>query len=133
MPAKTTPFVTKLFKIVNGGDKDTVSWHKDGASFVIKDVEKFSKTCLASNFKSSLFSSFVRQLHFCECARVATSRPPPPPPPRGNPLPPPPLPYFLAVAVVCFDVPASFGLCTCVQLCRHGMPFFVSPSFLSFL
>ena len=67
-PTKSAPsFVTKLYTIVNSGNTDVVDWHRGGTSFIIKDAERFSKLCLTPNFKSSLFSSFVRQLHFCKC------------------------------------------------------------------
>ena len=67
-PTKSAPsFVTKLYTIVDSGNTDVVDWHRGGTSFIIKDAERFSKLCLTPNFKSSLFSSFVRQLHFCKC------------------------------------------------------------------
>ena len=62
----TTSFVDKLYSIVEHGDETIVGWSSDGSSFIIKDTDKFCKTALAPNFKSSLFSSFVRQLHFCK-------------------------------------------------------------------
>ena len=62
----TTSFVTKLYDIVNSGDKAVVDWHSNGESFIIYDADVFSKVALAPNFKSSLFSSFVRQLHLCK-------------------------------------------------------------------
>ena len=49
--------------MVNSPNVDLVSW-SNGDSFVIVDVEKFSRTVLPKYFKHSKFSSFVRQLNF---------------------------------------------------------------------
>lgn len=57
-------FVEKLYEIVSSTQNTFVNWGTSGSSFIIKDVNRFSKEVLSKNFKSSQFSSFVRQLHF---------------------------------------------------------------------
>lgn len=64
-------FVEKLYDIVTSTDNAVVGWSRSGSSFIIRDVDRFSKGPLAKNFKSSQFSSFVRQLHFYGWAKAS--------------------------------------------------------------
>ncbi|KIM71999.1 hypothetical protein PILCRDRAFT_82281 [Piloderma croceum F 1598] len=55
----------------------TVSWAPGGDSFVVKDMNEFTKSILPRMFKHSNFASFVRQLNKYDFHKV---RSPPPPP-----------------------------------------------------
>ena len=50
--------------MVDQSDPKLASWSTDGTSFVIFDVDEFSKQVLPQYFKHSKFASFVRQLNF---------------------------------------------------------------------
>ncbi|KAK4058571.1 kinase-regulated stress-responsive transcription factor skn7 [Microbotryomycetes sp. JL221] len=57
-------FVKKLYNMLEGGQyQDVVSWGYTGDSFVVKDINAFTKQILPLHFKHSNFSSFVRQLN----------------------------------------------------------------------
>ncbi|KAM0792612.1 hypothetical protein ACM66B_005273 [Microbotryomycetes sp. NB124-2] len=57
-------FVKKLYNMLEGGQyPDVVSWGVTGDSFVVKDINAFTKEILPLHFKHSNFSSFVRQLN----------------------------------------------------------------------
>ncbi|KAM0953128.1 putative transcription factor HSF-type-DNA-binding family [Dioscorea sansibarensis] len=58
------PFLSKCYDIVdNPATNGTVSWGKNGDSFVIWDPNTFSHDLLPKYFKHSNLSSFVRQLN----------------------------------------------------------------------
>lgn len=60
----TTAFVTKLRFLVDDPKFDeAISWTEDGLSIVIRNVEYFVDRVLCTTFKTSNFSSFVRQLN----------------------------------------------------------------------
>lgn len=56
-------FLQKLYQIVQTS-APVCSWSNNGTSFLIKDNVKFSSDVLPKYFRTSNFSSFVRQLHF---------------------------------------------------------------------
>ncbi|KAF0446490.1 hypothetical protein F8M41_002899 [Gigaspora margarita] len=57
-------FVRKLFKMLEDSSySDVVSWGANGDSFVVKEIDAFTKTILPRHFKHSNFASFVRQLN----------------------------------------------------------------------
>ncbi|OAY53941.1 heat shock factor protein HSF30 [Manihot esculenta] len=58
------PFLKKTFQMVEDPETDsTVSWSKNGDSFIVWDAHEFSKTLLPKYFKHCNFSSFIRQLN----------------------------------------------------------------------
>ena len=57
-------FLRKAFFIINTCDPKIASWSRDGLSFIVKDVDRFSKEIIPRCFKHNHFSSFVRQLNF---------------------------------------------------------------------
>ena len=56
-------FLTKLWQLVNEGDKALVSWSSDGTSFIVRDQNQFAKKVLPNYFKHQKMNSFVRQLN----------------------------------------------------------------------
>jgi osomolarity two-component system response regulator SKN7 len=50
-----------------------VSWGPKGDSFVVKDMNEFTKSVLPRIFKHSNFASFVRQLNKYDFHKVKTS------------------------------------------------------------
>lgn len=57
-------FIAKLLDILSTADPTIVAWEADGNSFKVFNSSRFSKEVLARHFKSSQFSSFIRQLNF---------------------------------------------------------------------
>lgn len=55
-------FPRKLYEILTD-EQDTISWTKNGKSFVISDMETFSNDVLLSYFRHQKYSSFQRQLN----------------------------------------------------------------------
>lgn len=69
-------FLSKTFHMVNDNiDAGVVSWNATGDSFVIKDIDEFSKTTLPLYFNHSKYSSFVRQLNFYGFSKVRVESP----------------------------------------------------------
>jgi hypothetical protein len=57
-------FIEKLYQMLSDAlSFDYVRWSDNGDSFVIPDVDAFSRVVLPKFYKHSNFSSFVRQLH----------------------------------------------------------------------
>lgn len=65
------PFLQHVVDILEEADDSVACWSADGQSFSVSDVKSFSRLHLASHFKSSQFSSFVRQLNFYGFHKVA--------------------------------------------------------------
>lgn len=71
-------FLTKLWQLVNEGDKALVSWSNDGTSFIVRDQNQFAKKVLPNYFKHQKMNSFVRQLNmygFKKVSSIHISRP----------------------------------------------------------
>jgi len=60
--ASPTPFIRKLWDIVNSSDKSIVDWRSDGDGFIVYNIAEFSKNILPRYFNSNP-CSFVRQLN----------------------------------------------------------------------
>ncbi|KAH6960025.1 hypothetical protein BKA56DRAFT_701379 [Ilyonectria sp. MPI-CAGE-AT-0026] len=57
-------FVRKLLRLLeDASHQDVVRWGKDGGTFVVVEVEKFTRSILPKYFNHSNFSSFTRQLN----------------------------------------------------------------------
>ncbi|SNX84882.1 related to SKN7 - transcription factor [Melanopsichium pennsylvanicum] len=65
MAAKgTSDFVKKLFSMLDDkAYESVVAWSPSGESFIVKDMNDFTKHVLPRNFRHSNFASFVRQLN----------------------------------------------------------------------
>jgi len=61
---KVPVFLEKLTKILETSPKHLIKWNSEGDKIIILDKKKFSKEVLPKFFRSSNFSSFVRQLNF---------------------------------------------------------------------
>lgn len=62
--AEPIPFLAKTYELVDNPDNENlVSWTANGASFIVKDTNKFATILLPKYFKHENFSSFVRQLN----------------------------------------------------------------------
>lgn len=60
-------FLRSLFSIVNDPATDSlVCWSGDGTSFIIHDADAFAAAVLPQYYRHGNFSSFARQLCFCE-------------------------------------------------------------------
>jgi osomolarity two-component system response regulator SKN7 len=67
-------FVKKLFKMLEDDSyNDIVSWGINGDSFVVKEIDAFTKTILPRHFKHSNFASFVRQLNKYDFHKIRNS------------------------------------------------------------
>ncbi|CAB5383275.1 unnamed protein product [Rhizophagus irregularis] len=67
-------FVKKLFKMLEDESySDIVSWGINGDSFVVKEIDAFTKTILPRHFKHSNFASFVRQLNKYDFHKIRNS------------------------------------------------------------
>ncbi|CAJ0846085.1 21382_t:CDS:2 [Entrophospora sp. SA101] len=54
-----TDFVKKLYKMLEDDTyNDIVCWGVDGNSFVVKEIDAFTKTILPRHFKHTNFASF---------------------------------------------------------------------------
>eukprot|EP00192_Tetraselmis_astigmatica_P006267 CAMPEP_0117669000 /NCGR_PEP_ID=MMETSP0804-20121206/11874_1 /TAXON_ID=1074897 /ORGANISM="Tetraselmis astigmatica, Strain CCMP880" /LENGTH=441 /DNA_ID=CAMNT_0005476979 /DNA_START=56 /DNA_END=1377 /DNA_ORIENTATION=+ len=69
------PFLLKTWNLVNDPASDhIISWSSSGLSFVVWNVEQFSKKVLPTAFKHSHFSSFVRQLNIYGFKKLTSQR-----------------------------------------------------------
>ncbi|CAH1763298.1 864_t:CDS:10, partial [Entrophospora sp. SA101] len=69
-----TDFVKKLYKMLEDDTyNDIVCWGVDGNSFVVKEIDAFTKTILPRHFKHTNFASFVRQLNKYDFHKVRYS------------------------------------------------------------
>ncbi|GAC99217.1 DNA binding transcription factor [Pseudozyma hubeiensis SY62] len=60
----TSDFVKKLFSMLDDkAYESVVAWSPSGESFIVKDMNDFTKHVLPRNFRHSNFASFVRQLN----------------------------------------------------------------------
>ncbi|SPC64165.1 related to SKN7 - transcription factor [Ustilago sp. UG-2017b] len=60
----TSDFVKKLFSMLDDkAYESVVAWSPSGDSFIVKDMNDFTKHVLPRNFRHSNFASFVRQLN----------------------------------------------------------------------
>uniref|UniRef100_V5EPP5 Response regulatory domain-containing protein n=1 Tax=Kalmanozyma brasiliensis (strain GHG001) TaxID=1365824 RepID=V5EPP5_KALBG len=60
----TSDFVKKLFSMLDDkAYESVVAWSPAGDSFIVKDMNDFTKHVLPRNFRHSNFASFVRQLN----------------------------------------------------------------------
>ncbi|KAJ1018827.1 hypothetical protein NDA16_004632 [Ustilago loliicola] len=60
----TSDFVKKLFSMLDGkAYESVVAWSPSGETFIVKDMNDFTKHVLPRNFRHSNFASFVRQLN----------------------------------------------------------------------
>lgn len=98
--AMAPPFLSKCYDIVDDSATDgTVSWGKNGDSFVIWDSHTFSRELLPKYFKHSNLSSFVRQLntYVSSYARLL-------------------LDFFRILRIVCLVVISEFFYCNFVLI-----------------
>ncbi|CAI2179606.1 17003_t:CDS:2 [Funneliformis geosporum] len=73
-PGGGPDFVKKLFKMLEDDSyNDVVSWGVNGDSFVVKEINAFTKTILPRHFKHSNFASFVRQLNKYDFHKIRNS------------------------------------------------------------
>ncbi|KAL1917624.1 uncharacterized protein VTP21DRAFT_4017 [Calcarisporiella thermophila] len=71
-------FVRKLINMVNDENfQHLISWSYSGSSFIVCNVQEFSRSVLPVHFKHNNFSSFVRQLNMYGFYKVNKS-------PRGH-------------------------------------------------
>lgn len=54
--------------------KDIVSWDNSGTSFLIKDINDFTKIILPQHFKHCNFASFVRQLNKYDFHKIRNNK-----------------------------------------------------------
>lgn len=57
-------FLQRICEFLETAPESIVEWRKHGLSFVVHNTQRFSTEVLGVHFKSSNFSSFVRQLNF---------------------------------------------------------------------
>ncbi|XP_076800939.1 heat shock factor protein 1-like [Clavelina lepadiformis] len=66
-------FLLKLLNLLQEPEfHDSVSWNKDGTSFIVHDQANFAKNVLPKYFKHNKFASFVRQLNMYGFRKVTT-------------------------------------------------------------
>ncbi|CAO3663557.1 unnamed protein product [Rhizopus microsporus] len=68
-------FIQKLYLMLeNIAFKDIVSWDNSGTSFLIKDINDFTKIILPQHFKHCNFASFVRQLNKYDFHKIRNNK-----------------------------------------------------------
>lgn len=60
----------QLVNMLESAPKELIRWSNDGHSFVVIDKERLAKEVLPQYYKTSNFSSFVRQLNFYRFTKV---------------------------------------------------------------
>ena len=61
---KKKTFLSKLYDILNNTTyKEIIYWNKEGKGIIITNVNEFSSMVLPKYYRSSNYSSFVRQLN----------------------------------------------------------------------
>jgi hypothetical protein len=63
LPSDTSPFIVNLFKAIQ--EKiyaDVICWGESGGQFVIHDMDRFKDQVLKHYFKTTSFSTFIRQV-----------------------------------------------------------------------
>jgi len=61
-----------LIQMIESNESDSIGWSRDGNSIVVSDKVRFSKDVLPKFYKTSNFSSFVRQLNFYRFNKIMT-------------------------------------------------------------
>ena len=81
---KISPFLQKLYNILevsyknnifynniqDENNKNIICWNKEGNGFIIVDYKKFITELLSTNFKTEVFSSFIRQLNLYDFHKI---------------------------------------------------------------
>lgn len=87
---KISPFLKKLYKIIqvcnilyyiifhlflfqDQNNNDIIIWNEEGNGFIILDYKRFIKELLSTNFKTDVFSSFIRQLNIYDFHKIKQS------------------------------------------------------------
>jgi len=68
---KISPFLQKLYNILQDeNNNDIIRWNKEGNGFILVDYKRFVKELLSKNFKTEVFSSFIRQLNLYDFHKI---------------------------------------------------------------
>ena len=68
---KVSPFLQKLYNILQDeNNNDIIRWNKEGNGFILVDYKRFVKELLSKNFKTEVFSSFIRQLNLYDFHKI---------------------------------------------------------------
>jgi len=68
---KISPFLQKLYNILQDEkNNNIIRWNKEGNGFIIVDYKKFITELLSKNFKTEVFSSFIRQLNLYDFHKI---------------------------------------------------------------
>ena len=68
---KISPFLQKLYNILQDEkNKDIIRWNSEGNGFILIDYKRFVKELLSKNFKTEVFSSFIRQLNLYDFHKI---------------------------------------------------------------
>ena len=68
---KISPFLQKLYNILQDEkNNDIIRWNKEVNGFILVDYKRFVKELLSKNFKTEVFSSFIRQLNLYDFHKI---------------------------------------------------------------
>ena len=68
---KISPFLQKLYNILQDEkNNDIIRWNSEGNGFILIDYKRFVKELLSKNFKTEVFSSFIRQLNLYDFHKI---------------------------------------------------------------
>ena len=68
---KISPFLQKLYNILQDEkNNDIIRWNQEGNGFILIDYKRFVKELLSKNFKTEVFSSFIRQLNLYDFHKI---------------------------------------------------------------
>ena len=68
---KISPFLQKLYNILQDEkNNDIIRWNSEGNGFRLIDYKRFVKELLSKNFKTEVFSSFIRQLNLYDFHKI---------------------------------------------------------------